>query len=246
MPWATRSLTALHGVVEVRSLREGSLPTNEIAPHRILQERLTVPSVKDNALEGPCRTRRQLPMIRRCNDHDFELIWAIISDGAQAYKGIIPADRWTEPYMSQAKLRREINNGMVFWGYDESGTLAGVMGIQDVRDVTVIRQAYVRTSSQKRGMGRLLLFHLLGLSSRPVLIGTWADALWAIRFYEMNGFRMVSPQKKTGSSENIGRFPNARSKLPWFWPMRSGGKLRRNSLRSPRLRLTAEAAQQFR
>ncbi|MFZ0522465.1 MAG: GNAT family N-acetyltransferase [Candidatus Acidiferrales bacterium] len=135
-------------------------------------------------------------MIRRCDDSDFEQIWAIVNDGAQAYKGIIPADRWTEPYMSRDKLRHEINDGIVFWGYDDSGTLAGVMGIQDVQDVTLIRHAYVRTSSQKRGIGGRLLAHLLGLSNRPVLIGTWATAVWAIQFYEANGFEMVSPQEK--------------------------------------------------
>lgn len=135
-------------------------------------------------------------MIRRCNDHDFEQIWAIINDGAQEYKGIIPADRWTEPYMSSDKLRREISDGVTFWGYDESGALAGVMGIQDVQDVTLIRHAYVRTGSQKRGIGRRLLTHLLALSNRPVLIGTWATAVWSIHFYEANGFAMVSPQEK--------------------------------------------------
>jgi N-acetylglutamate synthase-like GNAT family acetyltransferase len=119
-------------------------------------------------------------MIRRCNDRDFELIWTIINDGAQAYKGIIPADRWTEPYMSREKLRHEIENGVVFWGCEESGSLAGVMGIQDVQDVTLIRHAYVRTSSQKRGIGGRLLSHLRGLTSGPVLIGTWADAAWAM------------------------------------------------------------------
>ncbi|MFZ0580112.1 MAG: GNAT family N-acetyltransferase [Candidatus Acidiferrales bacterium] len=135
-------------------------------------------------------------MIRRCDDRDFEQIWAIINHGAQAYKGIIPADRWTEPYMSSEELRHEINDGIVFWGYDDSGTLAGVMGIQDVQDVTLIRHAYVRTSSQKRGIGGRLLAHLLGLSNRPVLIGTWATAVWAIHFYEANDFEMVSPQEK--------------------------------------------------
>ena len=135
-------------------------------------------------------------MIRRCVDRDFEQLWAIINDGAQAYKGLIPADRWTEPYMSRDKLQHEINDGVVFSGYDDSGTLAGVMGIQEVQDVTLIRHAYVRTSSQKRGIGGRLLAHLLGLSNRPVLIGTWATAVWAIHFYEANGFEMVSLQEK--------------------------------------------------
>jgi GNAT superfamily N-acetyltransferase len=135
-------------------------------------------------------------MIRRCDSRDFDAIWAIINDGAQAYKGIIPADRWTDPYMSHEKLQHEIDDGVVFWGCDDSGALAGVMGIQDVRDVTLIRHAYVRTSSQKRGIGGRLLSHLLRLASRPVLIGTWATAVWAIRFYEANGFQMVTPEEK--------------------------------------------------
>ena len=128
-------------------------------------------------------------MIRRCDDREFDLIWTIINDGAQAYKGIIPADRWTEPYMSRGKLQREIADGVVFWGCEDTGGLAGVMGIQDVQDVTLIRHAYVRTGNQKQGIGGQLLNHLRGLTSGPVLIGTWADAAWAIRFYEKHGFR---------------------------------------------------------
>jgi GNAT superfamily N-acetyltransferase len=135
-------------------------------------------------------------MIRRCDDRDLEVIWAIINNGAQAYKGIIPADRWTEPYMSRKELQHEIEGGVVFWGYEEAGTLAGVMGIQQVQDVTLIRHAYVRTSGQKRGIGGHLLSHLRELTKGPVLIGTWADAVWAIRFYEKNGFRMVGPREK--------------------------------------------------
>ena len=135
-------------------------------------------------------------MMRRCDDGDFELIWAIINDGARAYKGIIPADGWTEPYMSREELRRQIDEGVVFWGYEETGTLAAVMGIQQVQDVTLIRHAYVRTSSQKRGIGAQLLAHLRGLASAPVLIGTWADAAWAIQFYEKRGFQLVGLEEK--------------------------------------------------
>jgi GNAT superfamily N-acetyltransferase len=135
-------------------------------------------------------------MIRGCNDADFELIWAIINDGARAYKGIIPEDRWTEPYMSKDKLHHEIADGVVFWGFEERGTLEGVMGIQPVQDVTLIRHAYVRTTHQKKGIGAHLLSHLRNLAESPMLIGTWADALWAIRFYEKNGFQVVSPQQK--------------------------------------------------
>jgi len=135
-------------------------------------------------------------MIRRCDDQDFELIWVIINDGAEAYRGTIPEDRWTEPYMSREKLQHEIDDDVVFWGYQDSGTLIGVMGIQHVQDVTLIRHAYVRTGSQKQGVGSQLLSHLRELTQDPVLIGTWADAVWAIRFYERHGFQMVGTEDK--------------------------------------------------
>jgi N-acetylglutamate synthase-like GNAT family acetyltransferase len=135
-------------------------------------------------------------MIRRCDVRDFESIWVIINDGAQAYRGTIPEDRWIEPYMSREKLQHEIDDGVVFWGYEDGGNLLGVMGLQQVRDVTLIRHAYVRTSSQKRGAGAQLLSHLRLLTKRPVLIGTWADAVWAIHFYEKHGFQMVSTTEK--------------------------------------------------
>src|SRR5258707_7949484 len=136
-------------------------------------------------------------MIRRCDPRDFESIWAIINDGAQAYKGIIPADRWTEPYMSLEKLQHEIDDGVIFWGYEDAETLVAVMGIQHVQDVTLIRHAYVRTTSQKQGIGAHLLSHLRERTDRPVLIGTWSDAVRAIRFYERYGFQKVGHEEKT-------------------------------------------------
>lgn len=135
-------------------------------------------------------------MIRRCDERDFELIWRIVNDGASAYEGVIPADCWTEPYMSSDELRAEMADGVTFWGYEENKVLMGVMGIQPVEDVTLIRHAYVRTGSQKRGIGGRLLSHLRKLAPGPVLIGTWANALWAIRFYEKNGFHVVNPAQK--------------------------------------------------
>jgi GNAT superfamily N-acetyltransferase len=135
-------------------------------------------------------------MIRCCDERDFELIWSIINDGARAYEGVIPADCWTEPYMSRDELRAEMDDGVTFWGYQENDALNGVMGIQQVADVTLIRHAYVRTDSQKRGIGGRLLSHLRKLTHRPVLIGTWADAVWAIRFYEKHGFHVVTPEQK--------------------------------------------------
>jgi GNAT superfamily N-acetyltransferase len=135
-------------------------------------------------------------MIRECAASDFEQIFQIINDGAQAYKGIIPADRWTEPYMSRDKLRHEIADGIAFWGFEAEGALAGVMGLQDVQDVTLIRHAYVRTANRNQGIGGKLLSHLRTITSRPVLIGTWADAVWAIGFYEKHGYRVVDPVEK--------------------------------------------------
>jgi len=135
-------------------------------------------------------------LIRQCSDDDFEMIYEIINDAALAYKGIIPKDRWKEPYMSREELRHEIDEGVVFWGYEEDGKLKGVMGIQDVQDVTLIRHAYVRTAERNKGIGSKLMSHLRQMTDRPILIGTWADAVWAIRFYEKHGFRMVSTEEK--------------------------------------------------
>lgn len=136
-------------------------------------------------------------MIRCCNDKDFAQIWTIVNDGARAYKGVIPADCWTEPYMSQSELRHEIDEGISFWGYEVAGELVGVMGIQAVQDVTLIRHAYVLTSRQQMGIGSHLLAHLQQMTPGPLLIGTWEDATWAIRFYEKHGFQIVSPPRKT-------------------------------------------------
>jgi N-acetylglutamate synthase-like GNAT family acetyltransferase len=135
-------------------------------------------------------------VIRRCNENDFQAIWQIINDGAQAYKGVIPPDRWKDPYMSREELRHEIREGVEFSGFEEDGELTGVMGIQLVKDVTLIRHAYVRTRRQKAGIGAQLLAHLRSLTSGPVLIGTWADASWAIRFYEKHGFQLVDTKKR--------------------------------------------------
>ncbi len=135
-------------------------------------------------------------MIRQCTQSEFELIHTIINEAAQVYQGVIPADRWHEPYMPKDELRHEIEAGVVFWGYKLAGELVGVMGIQQVQDVTLIRHAYVRPPKQNQGIGSQLLAHLRQQTNRPVLIGTWVDAVWAIRFYEKHGFRRVSPAEK--------------------------------------------------
>ncbi len=123
-------------------------------------------------------------------------MYSIINDAAGAYKGIIPPDRWKVPYMSQDELRHEIREGVAFWGYIHDGELTGVMGIQPVQDITLIRHAYVRTEKRNQGMGGKLLDYLLKLITTPVLIGTWADAAWAVRFYEKYGFQLVSIEDK--------------------------------------------------
>lgn len=135
-------------------------------------------------------------MIRRCTDADFASVLAIVNDGAQAYRGAIPADRWHDPYMPAEELREEIAAGIDFWGIEDGGELQGIMGIQSVADVTLIRHAYVRTVVRRRGLGGRLLRSLLDKSERPFLIGTWASATWAVRFYEKHGFRLVTRAEK--------------------------------------------------
>jgi len=134
--------------------------------------------------------------IRRCLNEDFETICLIINEAAQVYKGVIPDDRWKEPYMSRTELEHEIRDGVRFWGYEDNGNLVGVMGIQDMEDVSLIRHAYVRKANQNQGIGKRLLSHLCGQATRPVLVGTWAAATWAIRFYERHGFKQVTRETK--------------------------------------------------
>lgn len=135
-------------------------------------------------------------MIRDCTEADIDVIAEIINEAALAYRGVIPPDRWHEPYMSRSDLLREIAAGVRFSGVDDAGALVGVMGLQRVRDATLIRHAYVRTSHQGRGIGGELLTSLTERAEGPLLVGTWAAATWAIRFYERHGFRLVSPEEK--------------------------------------------------
>lgn len=135
-------------------------------------------------------------MITPCGSTDLPVIFEIINDSARAYKGVIPADRWHEPYMPMAELKSEIGKGVRFYGYYSDDRLEGVMGIQDVKEVTLIRHAYVRSECRGQGIGGKLLTHLNQLSGRPVLIGTWKAATWAIRFYETNGFVLLSNGEK--------------------------------------------------
>ena len=138
-----------------------------------------------------------MPVIRLCQPQERTRIVAIINAAAQVYRGVIPADRWHEPYMPTAELAREIEAGVTFWGCELDGKLVGVMGLQRVRDVDLIRHAYVLPASQRHSVGSSLLKHLRNASTRPMLVGTWSTAAWAIRFYERHGFDLVSPALAT-------------------------------------------------
>jgi GNAT superfamily N-acetyltransferase len=133
--------------------------------------------------------------IRPCRDDERDAIFDVVNAAAEAYRGVIPADRWHDPYMPIEELDAEIAAGVEFWGYEDDGALLGIMGIQPVRDVNLIRHAYVTPESQGRGVGGALLEHLLGVATRPMLVGTWAAATWAIRFYERHGFEYVGPER---------------------------------------------------
>jgi GNAT superfamily N-acetyltransferase len=136
-----------------------------------------------------------VPAIRPCRENERDAILAIVNAAAEAYRGVIPADRWHEPYMPAGELDGELAAGVRFWGYEADGELVGVMGIQPVRDVDLIRHAYVAPASQGRGIGGALLRHLLDGAERQVLVGTWAAAEWAIRFYRGHGFEEVAPER---------------------------------------------------
>jgi N-acetylglutamate synthase-like GNAT family acetyltransferase len=135
-------------------------------------------------------------MIRKCSESDINAIFEIINDAALAYKGVIPGDRWHEPYMSAEEIRHEIKDSVDFWGFEQEGCLAGVMGIQDKGDVALIRHAYVLTRFLRQAIGEKLLKHLEDLTDKPILIGTWKDASWAIAFYCKNGYYQVSEEEK--------------------------------------------------
>jgi GNAT superfamily N-acetyltransferase len=135
--------------------------------------------------------------IRPCTDAERPAILAIVNAAAEAYRGVIPADRWHEPYMPADELDGEIAAGVAFWGYEAGGALIGVMGVQPVGDVDLIRHAYVAPGSQRTGVGGALLEHLTRDAGRRMLVGTWAAAAWAIRFYERHGFELVSAERKS-------------------------------------------------
>jgi len=135
-------------------------------------------------------------MTRELDDKDFDEIFTIINDAAVAYKGVIPEDRWHEPYMPKEELAQQIAEGVRFLGCEQEGQLIGVMGIQERGDVFLIRHAYVRTSLRKKGVGTLLIREITKNINKPILIGTWKSAVWAISFYQKNGYTLVSEQQK--------------------------------------------------
>jgi GNAT superfamily N-acetyltransferase len=137
-----------------------------------------------------------MPTIRRCRDDERDAIYEIVNAAAERYRGVIPADRWHEPYMPKDELDAEIAAGVEFWGYEDGDGLAGVMGVQPVKDVVLIRHAYVKPEHQGRGIGGALLDRLMAGADRRVLIGTWAAAEWAIGFYRKHGFVQVTPALK--------------------------------------------------
>jgi GNAT superfamily N-acetyltransferase len=162
--------------------------------------------------------------IRPCRDGESGAILAIVNAAAEAYRGVIPADRWHDPYMPAAALDAEIARGVAFWGYEDDGHLAGVMGIQPVRDVDLIRHAYVAPAHQGRGIGGALLGHLLAGSTRRTLVGTWAAAEWAIRFYERHGFERVTPQRTAALLKQYWTIPDRQieTSVVLAWAPRDG------------------------
>jgi N-acetylglutamate synthase-like GNAT family acetyltransferase len=135
-------------------------------------------------------------MIRQAAAADLPHLLAIINEAAQAYRDVIPPDRWHEPYMPESELTREIANGITFWVAEENGTILGVIGIQDKGAVALVRHAYVASAAQRKGIGTKLLHHVESLAGKPILIGTWAAASWAIDFYQRNGFTVVPQMEK--------------------------------------------------
>jgi len=135
--------------------------------------------------------------IRPCRDEERDAILAIVNAAAEVYRGVIPADRWHEPYMSSEELAGEIEAGIEFWGYEDDGELVGVIGIQPLSDVDLIRHAYVSPGSQRKGVGGALLEHVSSAATQRILVGTWAAADWAISFYRRHGFELLSRERAT-------------------------------------------------
>jgi GNAT superfamily N-acetyltransferase len=149
-----------------------------------------------------------VPMVRPCRDDEQSALLHIVNAAAQRYRGVIPDDCWHEPYMPRDELDREIAAGVVFWGYEESAKLTGVMGFQPVHDVDLLRHAYILPSRQRRGIGGALLEHLRQLSTRRILVGTWEAAHWAVSFYRRHGFELVVPARKAALLKTYWNVPD--------------------------------------
>ena len=148
-------------------------------------------------------------MICSLSPIDSDYILNVVNDAAEAYEDVIPRDRWRDPYMSAEELKKEIRDGVEFYGWKENNVVVGVMGIQPLGDVTLIRHAYVLTNRQRKGIGEKLLNHLLSLAhTSTVLVGTWEAAQWAIRFYEKHGFRLVPTQEKNRLLRKYWKIPD--------------------------------------
>ncbi len=201
MAGLTTEATVLHAT----RMRAVTTTSSAITIHvRGLRIRLrTTPSSRRPSEIGTLPVKRPslywgaVTTIRRSRDDERSDILAIVNAAAEAYRGVIPADRWHEPYMLASELDLEIAAGVEFWVYESEGVLAGTMGIQPVRDVDLIRHAYVHPGSQRRGVGGALLVHLRALSTRRMLVGTWAEADWAISFYHLHGFELVPAERTT-------------------------------------------------
>lgn len=168
--------------------------------------------------------------IRACSLGEEAEILAIVNAAAEAYRGVIPADRWHEPYMDADELAREIADGVAFWVFEGGGELVGTMGVQPVGEVELIRHAYVRPGSQGDGVGRALLEHLRSLATRRMLVGTWEAAEWAVRFYRRNGFEQVDPETRTRLLREYWSIPERQVETsvvladPPFPPTHQGGE----------------------
>ena len=148
-------------------------------------------------------------MIRKLTSEDFDALFKVVNDAAQAYRGVIPDDRWKVPYMTREELRKEITTGVEFYGWIDDTEVIGVMGIQPVKNTTLIRHAYVLTQHQRKGIGGKLLKHLIELIESPeIMIGTWRDANWAIRFYQKHDFVLVPEEEKNGLLMKYWDIPN--------------------------------------
>ena len=145
---------------------------------------------------------------RQCGEREFDSVYFIINEAASAYRGQIPIDHFSEPYMSREQFRLELGSGVEFWGYEENDALRGVMGIQRVADVVLIRHTYTRTEYQGQGIGGGLLQFLLGKTRRPVLVGTWAGVTRAIAFYHRHGFALMPGAVKDGLLKKYWQVPD--------------------------------------